>query len=239
MLKVVVKKALPDFSLEVDFAFDNGILVLFGPSGAGKSTLLQCISGLMSPDSGRITFYSHVFYSSDQQINTPARGRNIGYVFQDYALFPHMTVKQNAMYGIKGCKGHDNKYKLSVLDVFEMLKITHLQERYPNQLSGGERQRVALARALMMEPDLLLLDEPLSALDEEVRGELCKELKQLQRQWDIPFVLVTHSRTEMQELADFVVVLERGNQPESIQRVSQLSFPSLFKVDNNRGLGII
>jgi molybdate transport system ATP-binding protein len=121
-----------------------------------------------------------------------------------------MTVKQNAMYGIKGCKDMDGRYKLSVLDVMEMLKITHLQDRYPVSLSGGEKQRVALARALMTEPDLLLLDEPLAALDDKTRRQLRGELKELQRRWQIPFIIVTHDRTELNYLADAALFLRNG-----------------------------
>lgn len=210
MLEVAVKKVLPDFTLEVDFTLSDGILVLFGPSGAGKTTVLQSIAGLSVPDYGLIKLNNRVFFSAAQGINVPARLRRVGYVFQEYALFPHMTVKQNAMYGIKGCKGTDGQYKLSVLDVMEMLKITHLQDRYPVSLSGGEKQRVALARALMTEPDLLLLDEPLSALDDKTRRQLRGELKELQRRWQIPFIIVTHDRTELNYLADVALFLSNG-----------------------------
>ncbi len=144
-------------------------------------------------------------------------------VFQDYALFPHMTVKDNALYGIPSRCKKDQGYRMSVLEVMEMLKITHLQERYPGQLSGGEKQRVALARALMVEPDLLLLDEPLSALDHTTRRNLQAELKQLQRVWRIPFVLVTHSRKEMHALADEVLFLENGKHSKSLHSTRGLT----------------
>jgi len=190
-------------------------LVLFGPSGAGKTTVLNCLAGLQKPDSGIISLDDKVFFSSKDSINIPARSRRIGYVFQDYALFPHMTVKDNALYGIPGRCKKDQGYRMSVLEVMEMLKITHLQDRYPGQLSGGEKQRVALARALMVEPDLLLLDEPLSALDFTSRRNLQAELKQLQRIWRIPFVLVTHSRKEMHALEMKSFSWRTGNIPKA------------------------
>lgn len=212
MLKAVIHKKLPEMTIEVDFGVTEGILVIFGPSGSGKTTILNCIAGLQQPDSGTISLNGRVFYSSGQQIAIPARRRRIGYVFQDYALFPHLTVKANTMYGIpNGCKT-GRGYRMTVLEVLEMLKIVQLQDRYPAQLSGGEKQRVALARALMVEPELLLLDEPLSALDHATRASLQGDLLELQRIWQIPFVLVTHSRKEMSILADQVLLLEKGRE---------------------------
>jgi len=210
MLKTIIHKKLPGITIDVDFDVTEGILVIFGPSGSGKTTILNCIAGLQKPDSGHISLNGTVFYSSGDRIAIPARNRRIGYVFQDYALFPHMTVKENVRYGIpNGCKKGQG-YRMTVLDVLEMLKITHLQGRYPAQLSGGEKQRVALARALMVEPELLLLDEPLSALDHATRATLQGDLMELQRIWQIPFILVTHSRKEMSILADQVLFLENG-----------------------------
>jgi molybdate transport system ATP-binding protein len=212
MLKVNIHKRLPGITVEVNFNVTEGIMVIFGPSGAGKSTILNCISGLQLPDKGNISLNGKVFYSSAEKIAIPARERHIGYVFQDYALFPHMTVKDNVMYGIPSRCKTGGGFRMTVLDVLEMLKITHLQDRYPCQLSGGEKQRVALARALMVEPALLLLDEPLSALDHGNRKALQGELLELQRIWQIPFLLVTHSRKEMAVLADEVLFLEKGRQ---------------------------
>jgi len=210
MLKSVIHKKLSGITIDVAFDVTEGILVIFGPSGSGKTSILNCIAGLQQPDSGHISLNGTVFYSAEDRIAIPARKRRIGYVFQDYALFPHMSVKGNVMYGIpNGCKKGQG-YRMTVLDVLEMLKITHLQDRYPAQLSGGEKQRVALARALMVEPELLLLDEPLSALDHATRATLQGDLMELQRIWQIPFILVTHSRKEMSILADQVLFLANG-----------------------------
>jgi molybdate transport system ATP-binding protein len=210
MLDVNIHKAFPGISVDVSFEFGRGFLVLFGPSGSGKSTILNCIAGLQHPDRGEISLNGKTFFSSSCEVVISARNRRIGYVFQDYALFPHMTVKNNIMYGIPDRCKRGKGYRVGALDVMQMLKIDHLQRRYPCQLSGGEKQRVALARALMVEPELLLLDEPLSALDHTNRKNLQMELKQLQRAWNIPFVMVTHSRREMQTLADEILFLEQG-----------------------------
>ncbi|HOP40249.1 MAG TPA: ATP-binding cassette domain-containing protein, partial [Geobacteraceae bacterium] len=143
MLYANIHKAFPGITVDVSFEFGRGILVLFGPSGSGKSTILSCIAGLQHPDIGDISLNGKTFYSSSEGIAIPARSRRIGYVFQDYALFPHMTVKNNIMYGIpERCK-RGKGYRLGALDIMRMLKIDHLQTRYPCQLSGGEKQRVA------------------------------------------------------------------------------------------------
>jgi molybdate transport system ATP-binding protein len=210
VLHASIFKRIFSFTIDVEFEFCEGILVLFGPSGSGKTTVLNCLSGLSRPDRGVVSLGERVFYSSAQNVDVPAKKRRIGYVFQDYALFPHMTVKNNVLYGVPGRCKMNEKYRMSVLEVLEMLKITHLQSRYPSQLSGGEKQRVALARALMVEPELLLLDEPLSAVDHAMRRGLREELKQLQRIWQIPFVIVTHSREEMKILADEVLFMKDG-----------------------------
>ncbi|AET66103.1 ABC-type spermidine/putrescine transport system, ATPase component [Desulfosporosinus orientis DSM 765] len=211
MLRAVFRKNLPTFELEADISLRNGILALVGPSGAGKTTILQCIAGLQVPSWGEIKIRDKAVFSSDEGINVPIRNRRIGYVFQDYALFPHMTVEKNVMYGKPKKESIPNKV-LTVTYVLEMLKIEHLRHRYPNQISGGEKQRVALARALMTEPEVLLLDEPLSALDQDTRSNLQQELLKLQAQWQIPFILVTHDPQEAAMLGDQIIKLDRGKQ---------------------------
>ncbi|HBW37856.1 ATP-binding cassette domain-containing protein [Desulfosporosinus sp. BICA1-9] len=213
MLKAHFKKKLPTFELEVDISLSDGILALVGPSGAGKTTILQCLAGLQTPSWGEIKIHDKAVFASERSVDIPIRNRRLGYVFQDYALFPHMTVEKNVMYG-KPQKGSIPNKVLTVSNVLEMLKIEHLRNRYPNQISGGEKQRVALARALMTEPELLLLDEPLSALDQDTRSALQQELLKLQAQWQIPFILVTHDIKEAEMLGNQIIRLEHGKQQE-------------------------
>lgn len=222
MLKVSLQKRFPGITVDVEFAFDNGIIVLFGPSGSGKTTILKCLAGLQNPDKGKISLGESLFFSSEDGISLPARKRRIGYLFQDYALFPHMNVRDNVLYGVPNTRRSAETHHLNPDELMTMLRISHLQTRFPANLSGGEKQRVALARALMVEPDLLLLDEPLSALDCATRLELRKELKQLQRTWKIPFVLVTHSREEMKALADEVLFLDRGRQTGCVHSAKEI-----------------
>jgi len=248
LLTVNIEKELPAFSLQIALSVQNEVLAVLGPSGAGKTTLLQCLAGLQKPRRGEIVLNGRVLYSSAARVNLPPRLRRVGYVFQDYALFPHLTVAQNAAYGMKGSGRRDGGRSgeqgpvggtgraggaegaggagrargtggagragetggLGLDEVLAMLQIAHLARRYPGQLSGGERQRAALARALLAGPELLLLDEPLSALDRETRLKVRGDLKALQRRWGIPFILVTHDLEEAAFLGDRVVRLERG-----------------------------
>ncbi|MBP2626841.1 MAG: Molybdate-transporting ATPase [Firmicutes bacterium] len=209
MLTVDIKKKLSDFTLNISFTAPNKTLVLFGPSGCGKTTILRCIAGLLKPDEGSIVSNGTVFYSSQNTTHLPPRTRNVSYMFQDFALFPHMNVKHNIWYGVKTLNQQANELYEKLIT---LLKIEHLPHRRINQLSGGEKQRVAMARALMAEPQILLLDEPLSALDAQSRYELQDELKKLQEIWNIPFVLVTHSPEEAQALGSEVVFLHQGQQ---------------------------
>lgn len=198
MLEVDFQKKLPDFTLTVRFAVREGeILVLSGPSGSGKTTILECLAGLQRPDWGYVKHRGKILFDRAKKINLPPNRRGIGFIFQAYALFEHMTVKDNILYGAARVNGRKKREQL-LREVMDLLGISHLQNRYPAQLSGGERQRVALARALVTGPSLLLLDEPLAALDRGLREDLRQELKALNREWRIPFVLVTHCRCEEQ-----------------------------------------
>ncbi|AWX55744.1 MULTISPECIES: ABC transporter ATP-binding protein [Brevibacillus] len=203
MLFVNIQKRLPDFILDVSFSVQKEIVVLFGPSGSGKTTILNSIAGLVHPDTGVIQLNENVFYREGQK-PLPVQKRNIGYLFQDYALFPHMTVEQNVRYGLK--KGHE----LNLAPLLSTVGIDHLLQKYPHQLSGGQKQRVALVRALATEPDILLLDEPLSALDADTRKQCQDELLRLHAMWNIPFLLVTHDREEAEKLADVILLIDNG-----------------------------
>ncbi|QJW48111.1 ATP-binding cassette domain-containing protein [bacterium BFN5] len=207
MLKVTIKKILPDFDLEMDFEVKNNITVLFGPSGCGKTTTLRCIAGLERPDAGKIILDDQSFFSSVENIFIPPRERGVGYMFQDYALFPHMSVESNILYGVKK---KDNTSQELYRELIHLLKIEPLIHRGIKQLSGGEKQRVALARALMANPKILLLDEPLSALDSETRLELQDELKNMQSIWGIPFIMVTHDREEAEKLSSQTIFMNKG-----------------------------
>ncbi|SHN79875.1 ATP-binding cassette domain-containing protein [Desulfitobacterium chlororespirans] len=214
MVKVHFQRKLPSFTLEVDFEVDNHILAIVGPSGAGKTTVLQCLAGLQNPTQGDIWINGKTIFSSEQKINLPVRKRRVGYVFQDYALFPHMTIEKNVLYGKPkqaAATGASHK-AMSVTELLDILKIGHLRKRYPSQISGGEKQRVALARALMTEPELLLLDESLSALDPDTRALLQQELLKVQKQWQIPFILVTHDPREAEILGNQIMRIDKGVQ---------------------------
>jgi molybdate transport system ATP-binding protein len=196
------------FDLDVGFVLQKGVNILFGSSGAGKTTLLECIAGLATPDTGRIALGDHVLFDSERNINVPSRHRNVGYVFQDLALFPHLSVEVNVAYGLQGLRASERKQR--VLSALESLGILDLRHRRPGQLSGGERQRVALARAVVTEPDILLLDEPLAALDLPVRMQIADDLRRSVQDLPIPVVYVTHSRDEVFMLGERMLVLEGG-----------------------------
>jgi len=210
MLEANFEKKLWSFNLEGRFTAGNEIVVLWGPSGAGKTTVLHCLAGLNSPESGFIKLNGRVLYSSGERTEIPTRSRNMGYLFQDYALFPHLTVRQNVQYGVRCRKNNKEGSLFAPEELLDSFGVGHLSGRYPRQLSGGEKQRVALARALAVRPQLLLLDEPFSALDKNTKTVLRKEIKRLHREWRIPFVLVTHDEEDAVYLGDKIITLENG-----------------------------
>lgn len=206
MLKICLKKTWNKFKLDVAFVIPEGkITVLFGQSGSGKSTVLRLISGLEKADEGTISYGKKLWFDMTKGINLLPQQRSVGFVFQDYALFPHMTVEKNVAYGIKE-KGRLNEVK----ELLSLVGLSGYERHYPAQLSGGQKQRVALIRALARKPDLLLLDEPLSALDWEIRRQLQEDLNRIIKQFHITTLYVTHDVTEVYKLADYVVVLDSG-----------------------------
>jgi molybdate transport system ATP-binding protein len=196
------------FALDLALAFSPGITIVFGPSGAGKTTLLDCIAGLTRPDAGRIAVADRVLFDSGLGIDLSPQRRKVGYVFQDLALFPHLCVEANIGYGL--CSLNQNERKRRSAAILESFRIPHLRSRRPAEISGGERQRVALARALVTQPGILLLDEPLAALDAVTKSKILDDLRAWNREHGIPVVYITHSREEVFALGDKVIVLESG-----------------------------
>ncbi len=210
MLEASFSKKLWHFTLDLHLEVKNQIIVLWGPSGSGKTTVLHCLAGLRKPNEGYIKLNNRILYSSSKKVNIATRFRNVSYLFQDHALFPHLTVRQNIFYGLKTKKASAGSKYDEPLKLLDSFRIGHLIDRYPRQLSGGEKQRVALARALAVKPQLLLLDEPLSALDKSNRINLRREIKELHTQWQIPFILVTHDEEDASVLGDIIISLEKG-----------------------------
>jgi ABC-type sulfate/molybdate transport systems ATPase subunit len=207
-LEIQIEKKLLDFSLEVSFNAVDEPLSVLGPSGAGKTMLLRCIAGLENPDRGRIALADRVLYDSERRFSTPARQRRVGMLFQNYALFPHRTVGENVAFGLGRMPSAEIKARVATL-----LERTHLEglaRRYPRELSGGEQQRAALARALAIDPDALLLDEPLSALDTHLRSQMETELLVTFAAYRRPALLVTHNIEEAYRLSSRMLVLSCG-----------------------------
>jgi molybdenum ABC transporter ATP-binding protein len=213
LLQLRLKKALTSrgtgtFLLDVEFEVGPGITILFGPSGSGKTTILQCIAGLLKPDEGRISVGDQVLYDNASRVDIAVSRRSTGYVFQNLALFPHLTVEENVHYGLKRLARAEMDARTHA--VLESFHVPHLLHRRPDEISGGERQRVALARSLVMEPRVLLLDEPLSALDGATKSKIMDDLRAWNEAHKIPIVYVTHGRREVFSLGERVVALERG-----------------------------
>lgn len=210
VLQAQVRKrvAASDFVLDVDFRAAAGFTIVFGASGAGKTTLLDCIAGLIEPDSGRIAIGGQVLFDAAEPIQLPVEKRNFGYVFQDLALFPHLTVEENVEYGLSHLPSAErNQRTAAILAAF---RVPHLARRRPREISGGERQRVALARALVTDPVVLLLDEPLAALDAATKSRIIDDLRAWNEAHHIPILYVTHSREEVFALGESALVLDHG-----------------------------
>ena len=211
-LTASVRKRLgASFTLDVTVSLNPGITMLFGASGSGKTTLLRCLAGLSKPDAGSIVIGPHVLFSSTPRLDRPVRSRNIGYVFQHLALFPHMTVADNIAYGLRGTGNTDAKARRErVRSIAESFRILHVLSSKPGHISGGERQRAALARSLVLEPSLLLLDEPLSALDYAAQSRIIDDLRTWNDAHRIPILYVTHAHREVFALGERVLALDQG-----------------------------
>ena len=207
-LEVAIEKQVSDFRLAVEFTADGAPLGLLGPSGSGKTMTLRAIAGLETPDRGRIVLQGRVLFASARGINVPARERRIGLLFQNYALFPHLTVAQNIAFGLHRVPGPERNRRVE--RQLAAAHLDHLAARYPTSLSGGEQQRVALARALAVEPAALLLDEPFSALDTHLRSALERQLRETLEAYQGSTLFVSHNLEEAYRVCGDLVVLERG-----------------------------
>jgi molybdate transport system ATP-binding protein len=223
-LQVKLKKTIKGFNLDIHWEIGDELAVLFGYSGAGKTMTLQMLSGFVKPDNGFIRLSGTVFFDNIRKINLRPQDRPFGYVFQDLALFPHMTVMKNILYGAVGIEKEDKVDRAN--HFIREFKLGGLEKRYPHEISGGQKQRVALARALIRQPKALLLDEPFSALDKPLRLEMRQFLKELMHRFRIPVVLVTHDFEEANAVADKIIIYENGTisqtgSPEEVQKNQQ------------------
>ena len=212
ILKHVTKRfgkfvAVDDLNLTIE---SNAFITLLGPSGCGKTTTLRMIAGLETPTEGMISIDGKVVFDADKGINLPPNKRDVGFLFQNYALWPHMTVYQNIAFGLENLKWDKKRIDASVKELLAMLRIEQFEKRYPSELSGGQQQRVAIARTLAPGPKVLFMDEPLSNLDAKLRMEMRTELKRLHRDTDSTFVYVTHDQLEAMTLSTRVCIMQNG-----------------------------
>jgi molybdate transport system ATP-binding protein len=229
----ITKRLSPRFVLETAVTAPPGITILFGASGSGKTTLLRCVAGLTRPDSGRIAIGDRVLFDATANVDEAIRHRHVGYVFQQAALFPHMTVRDNIEYGVHHVPADERHRRVSA--IAESFRISEVLDRRPAQISGGERQRAALARALVTEPALLLLDEPLSALDHAIQSRIMDDLRRSNDTRRIPMLYVTHSHREAYTLGERVIVIDEGRVIASGTPHQVLDHPELGVVANLAG----
>lgn len=206
-IEVSLFKKLEFYDLDISFSLEREVLVIQGRSGSGKTTILDCLAGIKSPDGGEIRVGEDTLFSSASKVDRPIKSRGIGYVFQNYALFPNMTVEENIGFGVDKKSPIERSYVERVLD---SLKIVHLKKRYPHEISGGEKQRVALARALSTRPKLLLLDEPFSALDTDTKDHVYGEFLEFKKEWNISTIMITHNDDEAKLLGDRIIHIKDG-----------------------------
>ena len=243
MIHARIAKRFPErdessaFSLEVEFQAAAGVTVLFGPSGSGKTLVLDCIAGFATPEAGRILLDDEILFDATARVNLPPRRRHCGYVFQNYALFPHMSLRRNLLFGADRWARLERHRRVN-----EMLERFHLEDaagRRPHELSGGEQQRCSIARALIGDPQLLLLDEPARGLDAPLRAELYAVLRQVRSEINIPILLVTHDVEECFELGDTMLVLRNGRLVQSGSPRKVADQPAGVEVARLLGIGNI
>ena len=223
-LAVEIIKGFGDFNMEVAFETENKVLGFLGASGSGKSMTLRCIAGLVMPNQGKITVDEKIYYDSEQGINLSPQERNIGFLFQNYALFPHLSVQENI--GLPLNKHSSQKRNQIVQEKMVQMQVEGLKDHYPSQLSGGQQQRVALARALATDPDILLLDEPFSALDNHLREQMEQELLEVLSTFHGLTILVSHNLEECYRLSSHIAVIEQGKVITHEPKVQVFSNPT-------------
>ena len=224
MIYVDIEKKFGKFTLKTKFQFDNEIMGLLGASGSGKSLTLKCIAGIEKPDKGRIVLNDRVLFDSEKKINISPKDRKIGYLFQDYSLFPNMNVYENIKVGIREGENFD---KL-IMEKLEEMRISHLKDKKINEISGGEKQRVALARLLINKPEIILLDEPFSALDDYLKSKIELEVSEVLRNYKIPTILVSHSRAEAYRLCIEICVMSNGKSEDLMNKKELFKNPKTF-----------
>lgn len=207
-LEVDIKKKVKGFSLNISFKTDGAYLGILGASGSGKSMTLKCLAGVETPDEGRIVLNGNILYDSDKKINLKPQNRNIGYLFQNYALFPHMTVEENIGIGLSLSK---NEKEQKVKEIIKSFHLQGLEKKYPDQISGGQQQRVALARCIVYKPDVVMLDEPFSALDAHLKEQLENGVLDLIKLYDGEVLMVTHNRDEIFRFCKKLVIMDKGS----------------------------
>jgi molybdate transport system ATP-binding protein len=227
-------KNSPPFVLDLSAEVPAGITILFGPSGAGKSTLLDCIVGLVRPEEGRIALGEKILFDAETRVDLPPQQRKMGYLFQSAALFPHMSVEENVAYGLE--KVPANVRQEQVREILEAFRVEGLRTRKPGEISGGEAQRVALARSLVTGPRALLLDEPLTGLDAELKSAIVDDLRAWNAAKRIPILYVTHSREEVDALGERVIALENGRVVSSGAPMDVLDVPWRKRLAKDDGL---
>jgi molybdate transport system ATP-binding protein len=207
MLEIRIKKSLGEFNLDISYASNSRHIGILGASGSGKSLTLKTLAGIECPDSGYIALDGRVLYDSSKGINLLPQARRVGYLFQNYALFPNMSVFENIMSGIKGGRA---ERRASAANIMERFGLSELKDRLPSQLSGGQQQRVALCRIIASEPDVILLDEPFAALDAYMRDEMQKSLCNMLKDFNGIVIIVSHSRDEIYTMSDELMIVDKG-----------------------------